>query len=225
MKLATLFSGGKDSLFAAYIASKTEEIICLITVISENKESFMFHTPNINLTGTLAKAINIPLVTIKTRGNKEAELKDLKKAIQKAKKKFNIDGIVTGALASTYQSARIQKICNELNLHCFNPLWQKNQEELLKDLIKNKFEVIITQVAAEGFSEEWLGTELNKKTLEQLKLLWEKYKISLTGEGGEYESLVLNSPMHKKKIKILSSKKIMQSSYSGYLKIERVELI
>ena len=125
MRLGVLFSGGKDSLFAAYLASKTDKLACLITIISENKESYMFHTSNIHLANIQAKSLNLPLITVKTKGKKEQELKDLKKAIKQAKSKHKIEGIVTGTIASTYQSTRIQKICNRLNLHCFNPLWQK----------------------------------------------------------------------------------------------------
>ena len=48
MRLGLLFSGGKDSTYAAYLANKQGyKISCLITIISENKESFMFHTPSV----------------------------------------------------------------------------------------------------------------------------------------------------------------------------------
>jgi len=37
-----------------------------------------------------------------------------------------------------------------------------------------------------------------------MKTLNEKYKINIAGEGGEYESFVLNCPLFKKPIKIKS---------------------
>ena len=149
MKLAVLFSGGKDSTFATYIAKQYKHhISCLITIKSQNPDSYMFHTPSISKTKKQAEAMNLPFITVKTKGKKEEELKDLENAIAKAKAKYKIEGIVTGAVESIYQASRIQKICNKLNLECFNPLWQKPQIELLEDLLKAKFEIIITRVSA-----------------------------------------------------------------------------
>ena len=153
MKLAVLFSGGKDSCHALYQAMQKEKVVCLISIISENKESYMFHTPNVNLTELQAKAMNLPIIIKKTKGVKEEELEDLKKAIREAVKEYGIEGVVTGAVGSVYQASRIQKICDELNLFCFNPLWLKDQVELLKELVENKFEVIISGVFAYGFKE------------------------------------------------------------------------
>jgi len=207
MKLALLFSGGKDSTFAGYLAKKyNHEISCLITIASKNKESYMFHTPSINQTKNQAKAMNIPIILLETKGEKEEELKDLEKAIKQAIKKYKIQGVITGAVESVYQSLRIQKICNKLKIECFNPLWQKNQIELLEDLIKNKFGIIITGVAAYPLNEKWLGRKIDKKFIKEIKELNKKYKINPAGEGGEFETLVLNCPLFKNKLNILNKK-------------------
>ena len=91
----------------------------------------MFHTPSIKKVEQQAKVMEIPLIIQKTKGKKEEELKDLEKAIKKAKNEFNIKAVITGAIASVYQASRIQKICDKLNLKCFNPLWQKNEFKYL----------------------------------------------------------------------------------------------
>ncbi len=207
MKLAVLFSGGKDSTFATYLAkNQGHNIACLISINSQNKFSYMYHTPSISSTKKQAESMQIPLIEQKTKGNKEVELKDLKKALSEAQKKFKIQGIVTGAVESVYQSSRIQKICNELNLEVFNPLWQKDQFELLNDLIKNNFEVIITAVAADGLDKSWLGRKIDKDFIKDINLLNKKYKINPAGEGGEFESFVLNCPLFKKRLKIIDKK-------------------
>ena len=203
MKLGVLFSGGKDSTFATLLAKKEGyEISCLISVASDNKESYMFHTPSIEKTKKQAEVIDIPIILEKTQGKKEDELKDLKSAIKKAVQKYKIEGIVTGAVESVYQASRIQKICNELNIECFNPLWQKNQFELLEDLIKNKFEVIIVGVFAYPLDEKWLGRKIDKKFIAEMKKLNEKYKINPAGEGGEFETFVLDCPLFKRKLEV-----------------------
>jgi|TARA_Y100000310_G_scaffold288745_1_gene314670 ABC transporter with metal-binding/Fe-S-binding domain ATP-binding protein len=220
MKLAVLFSGGKDSTYATYLAKQNRyELTCLISILSENKESFMFHTPSIEKTKFQAKAMNIPLIVQKTHGKKEEELKDLEKTIKKAKEKYKIEGIITGAVESVYQASRVQKICDKLELECFNPLWQKNQLELLEDLIKNKFEVIITSVMAYPFNESWLGRKIDKKFIREIKELNEKYKINPAGEGGEFETFVFDCPLFKKSLKI-KDKKIFGEKNSWSMEID-----
>lgn len=203
MKLAVLFSGGKDSTYAAWLAKEYgHDLSCLISIWSENEDSFMFHTPAIELTKKQAGAMKIPLIIQKTKGKKEIELKDLEKAIKKAKKEFGIEGVVTGAVESVYQASRVQKICNDLKTECFNPLWQKNQIEILEDLIKNEFKVIISGVAAFPLDKEWIGRKIDKNFIEEIKVLSEKFKINPAGEGGEFESLVVDCPLFKKKLEV-----------------------
>ena len=134
MKLGVLFSGGKDSTLALHKAHEKEEVTCLITLRSNNPESYMFHTPNIHLTELQAQALELPLITQVTEGKKEAELDDLEKAVASAIKDFGIEGIVTGAVESIYQTQRVQTICNRLDIWCLNPLWKKDQKNLLEAL-------------------------------------------------------------------------------------------
>ncbi len=202
-KCAVLFSGGKDSCYSAYLAKKKGyKLSCLISVFSKNKESYMFHTPSILKVKKQAEVMELPLIIQKTKGKKEEELKDLDTAIKKAKEKYNIDTIVTGAIASVYQASRIKKICDKLNLKCFNPLWHKDEIKYLNKLIKNKFKVIITAVAAYPLDKSWLGRKIDKKFVEEVKQLKEKYKIHPAGEGGEFETFVLNCPLFKKSLDI-----------------------
>jgi len=197
MKLGVLFSGGKDSNYALFEANKTDEVKVLISLDSKNKDSYMFHTP-IEDVDKQAKKLKIPLIKFKTKGEKEEELKDLKKAIEKAKKEFKIEGVVTGAVASTYQASRIQKICDELDLWCFNPLWQMNQEKLLRDLIKDGFKFKIVKVAADGLDDSWINRIIDKKAIDELVKLRKKYRFNVAFEGGEAETEVIESPLFRK---------------------------
>ena len=111
MKLAVLFSGGKDSTYAAFLAKESgHELVCLITIASENQDSYMFHTPSISATEVQAKSMNLPLIQHTTKGVKEDELKDLKDVINQVKEEYGVEGIVTGAVGSVYQASRIQTI-------------------------------------------------------------------------------------------------------------------
>tara|TARA_Y100000034_G_scaffold123968_1_gene171514 strand:+ start:112 stop:780 length:669 start_codon:yes stop_codon:yes gene_type:complete len=220
MKLGVLFSGGKDSTMATYLAKEQgHEIACLITVFSKNKESYMFHTPSISKTHIQSEVMGIPLLTHKTHGRKEEELEDLEEAIKKAKDEFGIQGLVTGALHSEYQASRIKKICDNLDLECLNPLWHKNEFEYLEELIKNKFEIVIIGVSAYPLDESWLGRKIDNEFIQDVKELHKKYKIHPAGEGGEFETFVLNCPLFKKGLNV-KSEKIFGEKNSWSMEIE-----
>ncbi len=220
MKLGILCSGGKDSLFAAYKASKEHELACLITLKSKNPESYMFHIPNIHLVELQAQAMGLPLVFLETEGVKEEELKDLKEAIEIAKEKYRIEGIVSGAIKSQYQKERVDAICKELKLESIAPLWQINEEMYITELIKN-FNVIIVGIAADGLKKEMLGTRIGLTFLDRMRSL----NVSPIGEGGEFESFVLECPLFKKKIKVEESEIKMDGEFSGHYLIKKAILI
>jgi ABC transporter with metal-binding/Fe-S-binding domain ATP-binding protein len=221
MKLASLFSGGKDSVYSTYLAKQEgHEIVCLISIFSENKESFMFHTPSISKVEKQAEVIGIPLLIWKTKGEKEKELIDLKNAIKKAVKVYEIEGIVTGAIQSVYQASRIQKICDDLGIKCINPLWQKDEEKYLEELINSGFEVIIVGVFAYPLNESWLGRKIDSRFIKEIIELNRKYKIHVAGEGGEFESFVLNCPLFSKCLKVFDKKILKEGENSFRLEIE-----
>jgi len=223
MRLGVLFSGGKDSTLALHKSAEKEEVVCLITLISENKESFMFHTPNIDITALQAEAMGLPLIKKATKGKPEEELKDLEEAIAQAIRDFKIEGVVAGAVESAYQSKRIQSICDRLNISCFSPLWKKNQKALLEELVAKGFKVIISGIFAYPLDKSWLGKEIDKELIERLSLLGEEFGLSVAGEGGEIETTVLDAPLFKKKIEILDST-IEAKGNSGVFIIKKARL-
>ncbi len=204
MRVAALFSGGKDSVFAVYITQQYGwDVSHLVSLLPKKPDSWMFHSLNIHLTDLLAKAIGIPLVKRSTAAEKESELEDLKQVLQH----LEIDGVVSGAIASEYQRTRIEKICDKLGIKSFSPLWHKNQELLLRDQVKAGFHIIIVGVFAEGFDEAWLGRTIDEKTIDELVYLHKKQGINIAGEGGEYETLVLSGPVFSKRLIIDESEK------------------
>jgi ABC transporter with metal-binding/Fe-S-binding domain ATP-binding protein len=202
MKLGVLFSGGKDSTLALHMAAEKEQVTCLITLQSRNPESYMFHTPNIDVTALQAQALELPLVTQETEGKKEAELADLEQAINRAKREWGIEGVVTGAVESVYQASRVQRICHRLDLWCFNPLWKKNQQVLLEELLQKRFTVLISGVFAYPLDEKWLGRTLDTEMVGRLLELQRQFGISPSGEGGEIETTVLDAPMFRWRLEV-----------------------
>ena len=221
MRLAALITGGKDSIFALYRAQKMgHSVEVLATMIPKRADSYMFHFPNIHLTDHISRAIEIPLVKAETSGIKEKELEDLKNLLES----LDVDGVVSGAILSAYQKERIERICDDLGLESVTPLWHKDPYFILREMIALEFKTIIIGVYAYGFDKSWLGKEINTKTLEKLIQLHEQYQISLVGEGGEYESLVLDAPFFKKRIEIVQSEATYENS-SGILVIKEAKLV
>jgi ABC transporter with metal-binding/Fe-S-binding domain ATP-binding protein len=219
MNLAALISGGKDSCFAIYKALQEGHIITdLVTIKPANEDSYMFHSANIHLTGLISEACGIPLTSQISSGEKEKELDDLKKALLPLK----VEGIVVGAIESEYQASRVRCLCEELGLVMYAPLWHKDPESLLFEMIEC-MDIIIVKVAADGLDESWLGRHFDKKMIADLKELNRRYRVHFAGEGGEYETLVLNAPYYRKKIKLIESQKIWMGDH-GVLKILEAEL-
>jgi ABC transporter with metal-binding/Fe-S-binding domain ATP-binding protein len=224
MKLGVLFSGGKDSTLALHLAAEKETVACLITMVSRNKESFMFHTPNIDVSALQAEALGLPLVRVETEGKKEEELADLEAAIAEAKSRCGIEGVVTGAVESVYQASRVQRICNRLDLWQFNPLWKTNQKALLETLIAKKYQVIISGVFAYLLDEKWLGKQIDSQIIGRLVELQGKYGISPSGEGGEIETTVLDAPLFKQRIEVTDAA-VQWSGSSGVYAIKEARLV
>lgn len=222
MKLAVLFSGGKDSHLALYKASLEHEIVCAITMKSENSYSYMFQSLGVEYTALQLKAQGILQHIVKTKGEKEAELEDLKRGIREAIELYGVEGIVTGAIKSTYQASRIQQICRDLDIWCFNPLWDLDEEEMLKELI-SKFSVVLLGVFAYPLTREFVGKKLDTNLVQKLLEYQKKYQISAIGEGGEFESFVLNGPLYKNPLEI--SIQSLTSEAENCVFVEKFEVI
>jgi len=221
MKLGVLFSGGKDSVYAAWLAKQDgHEIGCAIVIKSENKDSYMFHTPSIDKAEKQVELMGVPILVHETKGKKEDELEDLEEAIKIAKEMYGIEGVVTGALHSEYQASRIGKICSDLGLESVNPLWHKDEIGYLNELIENNFEVIITAVAAYPLDDSWLGRKIDERFVEDVAKLKEEYKIHPAGEGGEFETFVLNCPLFKKGLRVKSFEDSSTGEHSWRREIE-----
>ncbi len=220
MKVCVLYSGGKDSNLALVKAMECFEVKCLVSLKPKSEESEIFHYPNVELVKLQAEALDIPLISVNCLDDEKESLNALKSGLKRAKK-MGIEGVVTGAIRSTYQATRFQKVCKELNLWCFNPLWLREETSILEEILKLGFETIIVRVA--GLSERFLGVKINREVLNELKKM--RNFVNVAGEGGEYETFVLYAPNFRKRIKIIESEVNKKNEYEATLIIKRAKLI
>ncbi len=225
MKFFGLFTGGKDSTMAVIEAlDGGKKVDTLVTFISANPYSYMFHTINVRWTYLQAVSMGMRHIIFRTEGIKEKELTDLKKAFQILYKE-GYEGVVVGAIASEYQRKRVLKIAEEVGLTVYTPLWGEEQEELLYRYLRDAgMKYMIVSVSAWGLAEEHLGWVIDdEKDVEELLRLSRKYSFNPTGEGGEYETYVLDAKTFSNPIKILEIEKKWLGD-SGYLIIKKADL-
>ena len=212
---ACLFSGGKDSTLALHKAHDIGiDVDLLITIVSENKNSYMFHYPNSKFTELQAEALGKKHLFYSTKGEKEKELDDLKKVLEEN----NVKTLITGATYSKYQADRINKIAKDLGIEHIAPLWHIDPLEELEELARN-YEVIVTAVAAEGLDDTFLGKRIDAELIKRLEDLSKRKGINMLFEGGEAESFVLDAPLFAKKIKIIKA----STSWNGTTGIYAIE--
>jgi diphthine-ammonia ligase len=226
MKLACLFSGGKDSTYALFKSlEEGHKVPCLISLHPFNDESLLYHYPNNILFKSISQAIEIPLIErCCINITKEHEINQLGLSIKQAIDEFSIEGLIHGAISSKFQINIFKKICTDLNLKLYSPIWNIDPSKYYHQLFNSHFEILITRVAALGLDKVWLGKIIDKKNYEELKKNSQKFKFNITFEGGEAETMVLDCPIYKSRIKIKESE-IQWDGIRGTFEILDVALI
>ncbi len=225
MKLASLFSGGKDSTYAIYLAQKQgHEIKCLLSVFPKSDESHLLHHPNMEWTKLQSEAMDIPQLTVaSTSDATDDELSFMENLLQIAKDEFQIEGLVHGGIKSKFQKEKFENICSKLNLIVIAPLWGAEPEQYMNELIDSGFSFILTTVTSDGLDDSWLGNVISKSDIVTLKSLSEKFGFNLNFEGGEAETFVIDCPLFTNSIKINKSE-IKWDGYRGRFEIVDAEL-
>jgi diphthine-ammonia ligase len=204
MKLAALYSGGKDSTFAISRAQEMGHwVACLITMHPISDDSALFHYPNSWVTEYLADAMQIPLVAFQVSGrSKEDEVNALEEAIVQVKSLYGIEGIVHGGISSNYQKQAFEQVCMSQGIAAVAPLWNSDPERYINELLNRGFHIIIAGVSTMGLDKKWLGRKLDKESIAKLVSISKKCGFNLTFEGGEAETLVIDCPLYCKKLQI-----------------------
>jgi len=220
MKLAALFSGGKDSLYSIFLTKKQgHEINCLLTVFPKSDESHLLHHPNLQWTHLQSQSMQIPHLTIKSESDEtENEINTLEKILIQCMDEYPIEGLVHGGIKSQFQKEKFENLCKKLNLKPITPLWNRNPLEYMNELISSNFIFIITSVSSGGLDDSWLGKTITKNDIVNLYTLSQKFGFNLNFEGGEAETFVVDCPLFLNPIKINQERKIWDG-YRGRFEI------
>ncbi len=243
-RFVALVSGGKDSIFAIQkLVEEGYELVGLVHMVSKNfyDDSFMYQTVGTEIAKKLGTAFDVPLFTYETkcksidqsleyRITEGDEIEDLYFGLKDVLSKIDFEFVSSGAILSSYQKYRVENVCNRLGLGSLAPLWQLDQKSLLNEMISSGIKAIIVKIASPIFSKENMGMNLS-----EIYKYMNKHDIgeNYCGEGGEYESIVLDCKLFKKQICFSEShilthpedKNKSEEQKVYFLKIEKVSLV
>ncbi|MFW9991514.1 MAG: diphthine--ammonia ligase [Candidatus Odinarchaeota archaeon] len=219
MQVAVLISGGKDSLYATWCAMHQYEVIAVIGVTV--KESLVYHVQKTEILRAVSECLGIPLI-LKVVSHQDDE----EKAIEAAIKESEAEAIITGGLLSDFQRYHFNKVASRCGIPCFSPLWRKTGELLMQELLNHRLVVIFTSVSAMGLTRDLIGRQLDEDILKSLIEMSKQTGLNITGEGGEYETLVLDAPFYKKRISIEQASVVWnETAGQGEYVIESVKIV
>jgi ABC transporter with metal-binding/Fe-S-binding domain ATP-binding protein len=222
MTVSALVSGGKDSVYSAYLAeSQGWPVDELVTLAPADPESMMFHTPNLHLVALQAEAWGKRhrTVSVLERGERAEE-----SVLETALRDASGGPVVAGAIASAYQFTRLLRIADRVGRRVFAPLWGKDGAQVVREEVAAGLDIRFVHLAAEGLPEEWLGQRLDGAVLATLaSQAGARRSIHPAGEGGEFETLVVDAPFFTRRI-VLDSVERRRSGSALGLVVTRAHL-
>eukprot|EP00088_Acartia_fossae_P038541 TRINITY_DN3998_c0_g1_i2.p1 TRINITY_DN3998_c0_g1~~TRINITY_DN3998_c0_g1_i2.p1 ORF type:complete len:542 (-),score=83.49 TRINITY_DN3998_c0_g1_i2:214-1839(-) len=245
MRVIGLISGGKDSCFnLVHCVAAGHNIVALANLKPKDRnvdelDSQMYQTVGTSAIEFVAQAMDLPLYVGDIAGSGTCvgrdynptegdEVEDLYELLKKVSAETGAEGVSVGAILSDYQRVRVESVCLRLNLTPLAYLWRRNQSELLNEMIRCGLESVLIKVACLGLNSSHLGQTLQQMEPTLLKLE-KKFGVNVCGEGGEYETFTLDSPLFKKKLKIVEKTCFDQSTDPfapvSYLHLDSLELV
>jgi len=193
VKVFSSWSGGKECALATYKAiSQGHEVLYLLNFISEDGQRSRSHGTKASVLALQGDAIGIPLIQVKTSWENYED--NFKKIVRELKDK-GIEGGVFGDMDLEEHREWVERVCRQIGIKAFLPLWGTKAEELIEEFLESKFKATIV---ATRLKENLLGKALDKALVSQIS----KLGSHPCGENGEYHTFVTDGPIFKKAIKI-----------------------
>ena len=198
MKVAVLWTGGKDSSLACYKAIKDGHKVAYLVTFLWQKPSTAHALDVIRLQ---SKALGIPCLWDKLE---PPYFEAYKEAILNLKKEYDIEAIVTGDISyvDSFHGNFLDEVCKDTEIKVIKPLWGQDRSKILKELLSSGFKVVFTCVKQPWFSDDWLGRTIDNQSMYELEELNQRYGMDMCGEIGEYHTMTLDAPLFKQAIEI-----------------------
>jgi len=215
------WSGGKDCCLACYRAMNSGlEVRYLANMAYQGARRSRTHGLSTEVLKLQAQAMDIPIVIKPTTDEKyEEEFKNMALSL----KEKGISGGVFGDMDVIEHRQWVERVCKDIGIKAYLPLWQENQQKLLREFIATGFKAIVVATSANKMGQEWLGRLIDTAFFEEMVELDRSKGITVCGEAGEYHSLVIDGPIFKKRL-IIESSSIVNRDDHWFLDIKKATL-
>lgn len=233
MKVVGLLSGGKDSCFnLMHCVAAGHEIVGLATLAPPHgqegeMDSWMYQTAGHDAVPIVADAMGLPLFRGHIEGSARDtgaqyaggddsdETEDLARLLRQVQAAYpDLNGVSVGAIESNYQRVRVEHVCSRLGLVVLAYLWKRPQASLVNEMVEAGLQAVLIKVAGAGLGVRDLSKSLGA-LLPKLNSISQQFGAHVAGEGGEYETLTLDSPLHQKGRVALGETKVVMHTDTG----------
>lgn len=224
MRVAILYSGGKDSTNAIEFAkNKGWEISYLLSVKPTRTDCYLFHYATVEQTKELSEILGIKHFYVScdvADPKKEAEI------VRNVVEKNSVDAVILGGIGLQITQIRsVQEALRPLGVEVFASHAGLDHDRLIKEMIERGYKIMISQIASEGLNKEWLGKILTKDNVKEFFDRAEKYGFHVGGEGGYFDTLVLDAPIFEKSLNIEEIDKVMESRNCGHVVVKKAKVV
>jgi uncharacterized protein (TIGR00290 family) len=130
-----------------------------------------------------------------------------------------VDAVILGGIGLQETQLRsIQKALMPHGIEVFAAHAGDDHVSVMKQMIAKGYKFMITQVAADGLNEKWLGKMLaTDKDVDELVACADKYGFHAGGEGGHYDTFTIDGPLFSHALDVSIKDKRMETYCSGHV--------
>jgi diphthine-ammonia ligase len=196
MKLFVLWSGGKDCMLALHriIQDKQHEVSYLVNMCDTDGGHSRSHGICKQLIAQQASSMGIDIM------QPESDFVSYETCFKIVIASLKEKGITGGIFGDIYLQPHrdwIERVCSEMNIQPFFPLWKNNTIDLIHEFIDSGFKAIIISVNAQYIQQSWLGRDIDMNFLHDIL---ELKNIDPCAENGEYHSFVYDGPIFREPV-------------------------
>ncbi|AEC51062.1 hypothetical protein PNA2_0144 [Pyrococcus sp. NA2] len=184
MRGVAFFSGGKDGLYAVYLAEnmgiRVDQLLILKTSIGVSP-----HWENVDAIRKIAMSMNRSLLFFDMAKGTEA--------LAHFVSKLGVDYVIAGDVHLEDHKIWVENLAKDANVKALEPLWGRDSEELAREMLEVGLKWAIIAVDKEKLPRDALGYTFESQ--EDLDNFLALYDVDPLGEYGEFHTVVLESPL------------------------------
>ncbi|NOY90995.1 MAG: adenine nucleotide alpha hydrolase [Deltaproteobacteria bacterium] len=187
------WSSGKDSAWALHVSQRSEafEVVGVLTTLTEPYERVSMHGVREELLDLQLAALGLPCtkVRIPSPCSNEAYQRQMADALAELRAE-GVSHVIFGDLFLQDIRAYRETQLASVGMQGVFPLWQRDTEELVREMLGSGLRAVITCVDPRALSQDFAGRLLDEALLDELP-----DAVDPCGENGEFHSVVIAGPM------------------------------